>query len=104
MIPSAYTCENLPMIVLEKMAMGLPIACSEYPAMRALLGGDAAWFSPASIASVAEALRALISDPQRRADISQRNRSNAAAYDRDRATRETFKFLRGRVEPLPKSC
>jgi glycosyltransferase involved in cell wall biosynthesis len=59
----ASTCENLPMIVLEKMAMGLPIACSEYPAMRALLGEDAAWFNPASIASVAEALRALISDP-----------------------------------------
>ncbi len=93
----ASTCENLPMIVLEKMAMGLPIACSEYPAMRALLGEDAAWFDPASIASVAEALRALISDPLRRAEISQHNRSKAAAYDWDRVTRETFKFLRGRV-------
>jgi glycosyltransferase involved in cell wall biosynthesis len=38
------TCENLPMIVLEKMAMGFPIACPEYPAMRALLGEDAAWY------------------------------------------------------------
>jgi glycosyltransferase involved in cell wall biosynthesis len=93
----ASTCENLPMIVLEKMAMGLPIACSEYPAMRALLGEDAAWFDPASIASVAEALRALISDPQRCAEISQHNRSKAAAYDWDRVARETFKFLRGRV-------
>jgi glycosyltransferase involved in cell wall biosynthesis len=93
----ASTCENLPMIVLEKMAMGLPIACSEYPAMRALLGEDAVWFDPASIASVAEALRALISDPQRRVEISQHNRSKAASYDWDRVTRETFKFLRGRV-------
>ena len=93
----ASTCENLPMIVLEKMAMGLPIACSEYPAMWALLGEDAAWFDPASIASVAEALRALISDPHRRAEISQHNRSKAAAYDWERVTRETFAFLRGRV-------
>ena len=35
------TCENLPMIFLEKMAMGLPIDCSEYPAMRSILGENA---------------------------------------------------------------
>jgi glycosyltransferase involved in cell wall biosynthesis len=40
----ASTCENLPMIVLEKMAMGLPISCSEYPAMWALLGENAACY------------------------------------------------------------
>jgi len=79
------------------VALELPIACSEYPAMRDLLGEDAAWFDPASIASVAEALRALISDPQRRIVISQHNRSKAAAYDWDRVTREAFAFLRGRV-------
>lgn len=99
----ASTCENLPMIVLEMMAMGLPIACSEYPAMRALLGEDAVWFDPASIASVVEALRALISDPQRRSEISQHNRSKAAAYDWDRVTREIFDFLRGRVGAFMKS-
>ena len=93
----ASSCENLPMIVLEKMAMGLPIACAEYPAMRALLGEDAAWFDPASSASIAEALHALISDPVRRANISQRNLSKTAAYDWQRVTRETFAFLRSRV-------
>ncbi len=79
------------------VAMGLPIACSEYPAMRDLLGEDAAWFDPDSSASIAEALHALISYPVRRANISKRNLSETAAYDWQRVARETFAFLRSRV-------
>jgi glycosyltransferase involved in cell wall biosynthesis len=90
----ASTCENLPNILLEAMAAGLPIASSNRPPMPAVLGPEGVYFDPESPASIGDALHALVRDP------GARLRAGAAAYARarmhswERCARETFAFIR----------
>ena len=90
----ASSCENLPMIILEQMAMGLPIACSDHPAMRGLLGEDAEWFDATHPASISDAIRRMIEDPELCAERVARNRAKADQYRWPDVARQTFAFLR----------
>jgi glycosyltransferase involved in cell wall biosynthesis len=58
-----------PIKVFEYMAMGLPVIMSDFPQWRALLDGvDCVLFAdPAEPATIADAMRELLADPQRRA-------------------------------------
>ncbi|MGZ4169344.1 MAG: glycosyltransferase family 4 protein [Solirubrobacteraceae bacterium] len=59
--PSLYEGFGLP--VLEAMARGVPVACSDRGAL-AEVGGDAALhFDPESVVSISAAIHALLSDP-----------------------------------------
>ena len=42
----ASSCENLPIILIEKMASGLPIACSNKGPMPEVLGSAGVYFDP----------------------------------------------------------
>ena len=81
------------MIILEQMAMGLPIACSDHPAMRGLLGEDAEWFDATHPASISDAIRRMIEDPALCAERVARNRAKADQYRWPDVARETFAFL-----------
>jgi glycosyltransferase involved in cell wall biosynthesis len=58
-----------PIKVFEYMAMGLPVIMSDFPQWRALLDGvDCVLFAdPADPSTIADAMRTLLADPQRRA-------------------------------------
>lgn len=89
----ASSCENMPIILLETMAAGLPVACSDRGPMPEVLGGAAVYFDPEHPADIARALRELIASPSLRAEKSQESYTAALAYDWKRCADETFGFL-----------
>lgn len=59
-MPSLYEGFGLP--VLEAMARGVPVACSDIPALREVAGEGAVWFDPRRPAAIATAIERLLSD------------------------------------------
>ena len=55
----ASSCENLPNILIEAMAAGLPIACSNRGPMPEVLDDAGIYFDPLSASEIAEAMRRL---------------------------------------------
>ena len=90
-MPSLY--EGFCMPVVEAMACGTPVACSDIPASREVCGDTAVYFDPREPDSIAQALVTAATD-----NIV-RNRHRAAAFDKVRgytweaaaqATREVY--------------
>ena len=89
----ASSCENMPNILLETMAAGLPIACSRRGPMPEMLGEAGLYFNPEKPAEIATALRELINSPELRTDLAQASYERAQQYSWQRCADETFKFL-----------
>lgn len=89
----ASSCENMPNILLEMMASGLPIACSNRGPMPEILGAGGVYFDPEVPESIASALRILIESPKLRSEIAQISYQRAQQYSWERCANETFKFL-----------
>jgi glycosyltransferase involved in cell wall biosynthesis len=89
----ASSCENQPIILLEMMAAGLPIACSERGPMPAMLGPAGDYFDPESPDSIAAALTRLIESPQRRRDAAATAFERAAAYSWPISAAKTLTFI-----------
>lgn len=89
----ASSCENLPNILLEAMASGLPIACSNRGPMPEVLGDAGIYFDPERAEDITRALRTLIEDTGLRDRYAKSARERARLYTWERCARETFDFL-----------
>ena len=89
----ASSCENLPNILLEAMASGLPIACSNRGPMPEVLGDAGIYFDPEQAKDIARALRTLIEDTGLMDRYAKSARDRARLYTWERTARETFDFL-----------
>ncbi len=97
----ASSCENMPNILLEGMASGLPIACSNRGPMPEVLGDAGVYFDPESPQDIARALRELIDSPELRTEKARISFEAAQAYSWARCARETFGFLADVVGTQP---
>lgn len=89
----ASSCENMPNVLLETMASGLPIACSKFGPMPELLGDAGVYFDPERPEEIVRALRRLIESPRLRTELSQASHRRAQQYSWRRCAEETFGFL-----------
>jgi len=89
----ASSCENLPNILIEAMAAGLPIACSERGPMPEVLGDAGVYFDPEVPLSIASAIQKLGDDAPLRAQLAERAWQKAQAYSWARCARETLNFV-----------
>jgi glycosyltransferase involved in cell wall biosynthesis len=89
----ASSCENMPNILLEAMAAGLPIACSNREPMLEVLGDGGIYFNPESTEEIAQALKSLIADPALRERCAQSAYERAQQYSWRRCSKYTFDFL-----------
>ncbi len=83
----------MPNILLEGMAAGLPIACSDRGPMPEVLGDAGVYFNPEDPASIAKAIRHLIESPELREQKAQAAFQRAQQYSWARCAEETFGFL-----------
>jgi glycosyltransferase involved in cell wall biosynthesis len=89
----ASTCENMPNILIESMASGLPIACSNHEPMPEVLGDAGVYFDPEDVGSICSALHELISSPGMRADKARAGFDRAGGYSWNLCADQTFCFL-----------
>ncbi len=91
----ASTCENLPNILIEAMAAGLPIVCSNYSPMPEVLGGAGLYFDPLKPAEIAAAVTRMIESPSLRNRLALDSSNTASQYSWPRCAEQTFGFLAG---------
>lgn len=89
----ASTCENLPIILLENMAAGLPIAASNKGPMQEVLSEGGCFFDPLNSNEIADTLQSMILSEDLRTRISQISFLKAKNFSWTRCADETMKFL-----------
>jgi glycosyltransferase involved in cell wall biosynthesis len=89
----ASTCENQPIILLEAMASGLPIVCSNKLPMPDILGNAGYYFDSLDIASICTTLKNFLLDTkgrQKKADLAY---STSVKYTWKQCSDSTFEYL-----------
>ena len=89
----ASTCETFGQILLEAMASGLPIACSNRRPMTDLLSGAGAYFDPEKPHEIANVLKRLFDDVSLRDSLAHKAYERAKEYSWKQCAHETFSFI-----------
>lgn len=89
----ASSCENLPNILIEAMAAGLPIACSDRGPMPEVLSDAGIYFDPEVSSSIAGSLRRLASDYSLRLSLAASAHRRSQAFSWERCAQDTFNFI-----------
>ncbi len=89
----ASSCENMPVTLVEAMAVGLPIACSNRGPMPEVLADGGVYFDPVDAESIAGAIEHIIQSPELRLAIAQRARFLSQQYSWKRCADETLAFV-----------
>jgi glycosyltransferase involved in cell wall biosynthesis len=89
----ASSCENMPNTLVEAMAVGLPIACSNRGPMPEVLADGGVYFDPKDADSIADAIEQIIQSPALRLAISQRAKVLSQQYNWKRCADETWAFV-----------
>jgi len=87
-VPSVYEGFGLP--VLEAMACGTPVVSSQASSLPEIGGEAAVYFDPYNVDAMAEAIRAVWTDTERRIEMRQCGLMQAARFSWQRAARETM--------------
>jgi glycosyltransferase involved in cell wall biosynthesis len=89
----ASSCENLPNILIEAMASGLPIACSRRGPMPEVLGDSGLYFDPEDSGSIAWALEQIVSSAELRSRLSADAQARSQKYSWTVCAARTLTFL-----------
>ncbi len=89
----ASSCENMPVTLLEAMAIGIPIACSSRGPMPEILGEGGLYFDPEDFNSIAVAIDKIIENSQLREQIVLSAKKRAEQFSWNRCSTETLKFI-----------
>ncbi len=87
------TAETFGLPLVEAMACGAPVACSNATAMPEIVGDAALLFDPSDPAAIAQALLRLMDSPALRVELSQAALRQAARFSWQRAARQTADLL-----------
>jgi glycosyltransferase involved in cell wall biosynthesis len=86
--------EGFGLPVLEAMARGVPVACSDIPALREVVGEAALLFDPGEPASIAQAISRLIGDRKLAQGLVASGRERCRAFTWDRTAKATLASYR----------
>jgi glycosyltransferase involved in cell wall biosynthesis len=82
--------EGFGMPILEAMARGVPVACSDASAVPEVAGDAALYFTPERPDQIAQAIDRLLGDPQLAAELVERGRARQRMFTWSRAAEETL--------------
>jgi glycosyltransferase involved in cell wall biosynthesis len=87
------TFEGFGMPVLEAMAAGIPVACSDIPPLREVAGDTALYFDPLNEDAIEAGLERVMSDGQLQERMTQERRERAQPFTWERSAAQTLKVL-----------
>jgi len=90
----ASSCEAFGITLLEAMASGLPVACSNRSGLPDLLRDGGEYFNPEDATEIRSAIARLCADGGMRREYAERAMRSAREYTWSRCAEETFRFLR----------
>jgi glycosyltransferase involved in cell wall biosynthesis len=97
--------EGFGLPVLEAMARGVPVACSDRGALAEVAGSAALMFDPTSVESISAAIETLLGDPEERERLRRAGRERCKQYTWARAAAETIESYRRALDHRrPDSC
>lgn len=89
----ASSCENMPNILVETMAAGLPVACSRMGPMSEILGDSGLYFDPEDSDSIEACISRFVHDPALRAEKAEQSYARSKVYSWTLCAERTFGFL-----------
>ena len=89
----ASSCENLPNVLLEYMAAGMPIVCSRLGPMPEVLGDAGVYADPEDPASLANAILEIISSERSRSTYAAKAFERGLEFRWTKCAEATFAFL-----------
>lgn len=89
----ASSCENMPNILLEMMAAGLPVASSNRGPMPEFLGDAGLTFNPLSPLNISDTLERLIGNKVLRKKLAEKCYHTAQKYSWEACSNDTLRFL-----------
>ena len=89
----ASSCENLPVTLLESMAVGLPIACSNRGPMVEVLEDAGIYFNPEKASDIVNAVESIITNDQLRIKIGKTAKELAFSYSWAKCGNSTWQFV-----------
>ena len=87
------TFEGFGMPVLEALAAGIPVACSDIPPLREVAGDAALYFDPLNEDAIASAMERVMSDASLREHLAAAGRERARPFTWERCAEQTLKIL-----------
>ena len=90
--------ESFGIVLLEAMASGVPVVCSDLPGFRDVAGGVASLVPPGDPDALAAALRVVLTDQGRRERMAVGSRQRAADFDWDHLVEGVEKIYRMALE------
>ena len=91
--PSTFEGFGLP--VLEALAAGVPVACSDIPVLHEVAGDAALFFDPLDEGAIAASLDRIVSDAALRAQLSAAGPLRARGFTWERTAEQTLRVLCG---------
>jgi glycosyltransferase involved in cell wall biosynthesis len=89
----ASSCENMPNILVELMASGLPIVCSRYGSMPEVLGDAGEYFDPEDVKDIERSIAKMIHSPELRKNKSKLAYERSKLYSWKECASKTIDFL-----------
>lgn len=89
----ASSCENMPVTLLEGMAAGLPIICSNRGPMPEILQDGGLYFNPESVESISNALKNMLDDVELRKKLASRSNILAKQFTWKRCADTTWNAI-----------
>jgi glycosyltransferase involved in cell wall biosynthesis len=88
------TFEGFGMPVLEAMAAGIPVACSDIPPLREVAGDAALYFDPLNEDSIAAAIESIMTGTQLQERLRKAGRERARPFTWRRTAEQTLQVVR----------
>lgn len=89
----ASTCENMPNILIESMASGIPIACSDKNPMPEFLGDSNFYFNSHDVNSIVRSLEIVLRNPDLRIHEAKNNLVKSTSYNWALTSKNTFNYI-----------
>jgi len=87
------SCENLPNILVEAMAAGLPIASSDYGPMPSVLQDAGIYYDPVSVEESYQAVKKLLDNKSLRKELAEKSQQYTYKYRWENVAATSFQFL-----------